>query len=47
MKNVIEIKDLSFGYEKNKNVLCEANLLISFERKCVMPSFSALFFAIS
>ena len=28
MKNVIEIKDLSFSYEKNKNVLCEANLSI-------------------
>ena len=28
MKNVIELKDLSFSYEKNKNVLCEANLSI-------------------
>ena len=28
MKNVIEIKDLSFSYEKNKNVLREVNLSI-------------------
>ena len=28
MKNVIDIKDLSFSYEKNKNVLREVNLSI-------------------
>ena len=28
MKNVIEIKDLSFRYDKNKNVLREVNLSI-------------------